>query len=89
VTHKQVAEDWSRVLKKEVKYEQISYDDAKESFMDMGMPEWQAEGINELYQLMDDNDPVINDENNHILHVSGRDPISPEAWMSYHRAAFM
>ena len=89
VSHKEIADAWSTVLHKDVQYVQISYEDNKKALMDLGMPEWQAEGTNELYQLMDKGTPVMSETTDHVLRTSGRQPTTPKDWMSYNREAFV
>lgn len=46
----EVCQEFSRQLNKNVQFEQQTYEDAKKSLMQAGLPEWQAGGVVELYQ---------------------------------------
>lgn len=47
-TFNKVAQGFSAALGKEVKYVQVPYEAAKEPFLSLGLPEWQAEEVLEL-----------------------------------------
>jgi uncharacterized protein YbjT (DUF2867 family) len=52
---------FSKTLGKEVKATTVPYDAAKEAFMGMGFPEWQTDGILELYKCIDEGSAVTNE----------------------------
>jgi len=56
-----VAAAFSEALGKQITYVQVPYDAAKQSFLQAGYPEWQVDGILELYKLMDGGSPVTNE----------------------------
>jgi len=43
----------TKSLGKKIEYERVSYEQSKASFQEMGFPDWQIDGILELYKLID------------------------------------
>jgi len=60
-TFGEVADAFSNELGKEISYVQVPYESAKQAFMGMGFPEWQADGIMELYHGIDEGAAYLND----------------------------
>ena len=52
-TYEEMAKTFSKALGKEVTYVEISYEAAKKAYMEFGFPEWQTDGVLELYKLID------------------------------------
>lgn len=74
------ASAFPRTIGREVRYEQISYDEAQKFYVRKGMPEWQAKGLMELYRLVDEgqfNFPVRD-----FKHVTGHHPTNFEHWLA-------
>jgi uncharacterized protein YbjT (DUF2867 family) len=72
---------FSKCLGKPVKYVRCDYPTAKKMFMDMGMPEWQTEGVLELFQAIDNRDPLMCMQNSDFKTITGRDPMTMEMWV--------
>eukprot|EP00043_Microstomoeca_roanoka_P015979 m.161005 g.161005 ORF g.161005 m.161005 type:complete len:294 (-) comp16369_c2_seq1:1483-2364(-) len=87
-THQGYVDAFSKVLGRKVEYVQVSYDDAKKSFMDLGMPEWQTDGVLELFRYFDAGAALTNNPTGDIKSILGRDPIDAEAWMQKAKGAF-
>lgn len=84
-----VAKAFSEALGKEVKFVQVPYDGAKRSFMQMGLPEWQVDGILELYKLIDNSSPVTNEADlSHYEQITGEKPTTLKAWVAKFEGAF-
>lgn len=83
------AQAFSAGLGRKIEYEQVSYDDAKKSLMDIGMPEWQAIGVLELFHFMDDNSKLTNNYTEDFKKITGRDPTTVDQWASHVSGAFM
>jgi uncharacterized protein YbjT (DUF2867 family) len=89
VTYATIADTFSKVLGKTVEYVQVPYEAAKESFMSLGVPEWQADGIMELFRYFDassEHTRVINDD---IKLITGQDAQTVEAWVEQNKGAFV
>lgn len=57
--------------------------------MQMGFPDWQAEGVMELYRLIDSGSPQVNQANlNDYTTITGKQPTSLKAWVSQVTGAF-
>jgi hypothetical protein len=73
---------FTKTLGKEVKATTVPYDAAKEAFMGMGFPEWQTDGILELYKYIDKESPLTNEsESGDIELITGEKPTTIEAWV--------
>ena len=84
-----VAAAFSDVLGKEVKYIRVPYEDAKKSFLGLGYPEWQVNGILELYKLIDSGSNVTNqDDLGDFERITGEKPTSLKTWLSAVGGAF-
>ncbi|KAL4487221.1 hypothetical protein ABPG72_017940 [Tetrahymena utriculariae] len=84
----EIASEFSKVLGKEVKYVQVSYEDARKSFVDHHLPEWQADGILELFKLIDDKNPSQLVLSNSFKEATGHNPTNVHDWISQHKQAF-
>mmetsp|Transcript_6173 Transcript_6173/g.12549 ORF Transcript_6173/g.12549 Transcript_6173/m.12549 type:complete len:681 (-) Transcript_6173:499-2541(-) len=58
-THRDMARIFSEALNKEIQYEQVPPEKSKEALLRMGFPDWQADGIIELYKLIDEGSPSM------------------------------
>lgn len=84
-----MAKAFSDNLGKEIKYVRVPYADAKAAFMQMGFPDWQAEGVMELYRLIDSGSPQVNQASlNDYTTITGKQPTSLKAWVSQVTGAF-
>lgn len=84
-----VAEAFTKGLSRDVKYVRVPYEDAKAAFMQMGFPEWQTDGIMELYKLIDSGSPVTNQESlNDFTEITGKKPTSLCTWVMRVATAF-
>jgi uncharacterized protein YbjT (DUF2867 family) len=81
-TNNQLATAFSLVLNKEVKYVQVPYEAAKKSFMDHGYPEWQVDGIMELFKLIDAENKAINHESADFKKITSRNPTTMQQWVA-------
>jgi uncharacterized protein YbjT (DUF2867 family) len=84
-----MAAAFSKTLGKEVKATTVPYDAAKEAFMGMGFPEWQTDGILELYKYIDEESAVTNEsEIGDIELITGENPTTIESWVEQNAAGF-
>ena len=88
-THTDVAKTFSEALGKEVTVTTNSYEDAKKYLMGVGLPEWQVDGILELYKLIDSRSPTTNQENlSKFKDTTGEDPTNLNGWVNAVAPAF-
>ena len=88
-THNDVAKTFSEALGKEVTVTTNSYEDAKKFLMGVGLPEWQVDGILELYKLIDNGSSTTNQEDlSKFKDITGEDPTSLKAWVNAVAPAF-
>ncbi|CAB9516971.1 Inherit from COG: epimerase dehydratase [Seminavis robusta] len=72
-----------------VKMTQVPYEAAKKAFMGMGFPEWQVDGIMELYKLVDEESSVTNEKKTgDIEHITGEKPMTIDQWVNMNKAGF-
>jgi uncharacterized protein YbjT (DUF2867 family) len=88
VSHAQIAAAFGKVTGKQVDYVQVPYDAAKQSFVGAGWPEWQADGLLELFKLFDAGSAATNNPTGDVKALTGKDPISTEQWVAQVGAAF-
>jgi uncharacterized protein YbjT (DUF2867 family) len=81
-TNNQLATAFSLALNKPVKYVQIPYEQSKKGFMDAGFPEWQVDGILELFKLIDSDNKAINHESPDFKKITGRNPTTIQEWVA-------
>ena len=80
---------FEETLGKKVTYTRVSYEDAKKSFLGMGYPEWQVNGLIELFKLVDEGDPVISMENaGDYEKITGEKPTDLKSWVAQVKGAF-
>lgn len=84
-THTDLAAAFSSSLGKEVEYVQVPYPAAKEAFMGLGMPEWQVDGVMELYHAVD---AGAYRYPSHVKDIIGREATSVQAWVDSVKGAF-
>jgi len=87
-TLQQLASAFSLALGKEVKFVQVPYEAAKKSFMDMHFPEWQVDGILELFKLIDAETKIMHEDSGDFKKITGRDATSIQEWVNNVAPAF-
>jgi len=87
-TTRRVAQAFSHVLHKDVKHVQVPYEAAKKSMLDAGWPEWQVDGLLELYKLIDSDNKAMTTECDDFKKITGRSPLTLEQWVSQVGHAF-
>ena len=86
-THRGAAEAIGRALGKQVEYVQVPFEAAREAFMG-AMPEWQVDGVLQLYRLFEAESAVTNDPTDDIENILGRPPMTVAEWIEQARPAF-
>ena len=88
-TYRDMAAAFGEALGKTVTYNRVPYEDAKKAFMGMGFPEWQVDGIMELFKLMDAGDSVISTTDiGDYQKITGETPTSLKTWVAQVKAGF-
>ena len=89
ITYNKVAEGFSDALGKEVKYVRVPYEAAKKAFLEMGFPEWQVDGILELFKLIDAANPVMsNSDLGTFTEITGDQPTDLKKWLAKYAGGF-
>lgn len=81
VTFGGIAKEFSEKIGQEVQYVQVPYPAAVEAMVGMGFPKWQAEGVCELMQLIDNEDPVAVVSTTDLESLLGHKPKSFKTWV--------
>mmetsp|Transcript_30622 Transcript_30622/g.51739 ORF Transcript_30622/g.51739 Transcript_30622/m.51739 type:complete len:927 (+) Transcript_30622:81-2861(+) len=76
-TNEEMASAFSKVSQRACKHVTVNYKDAKESMLHGGMPEWQANGVIELYKLANSGDPCMTTVTSDLPTVLGRGSTGP------------
>jgi uncharacterized protein YbjT (DUF2867 family) len=89
ITYNDVAQGFSKALGKEIKYNRVPYEAAKQAFLGMGLPEWQVDGILELFKLFDSGAPETNVADlSDYEKITGEKPTSLKAWIAKYAPGF-
>ena len=76
-TFEDVAAAFSEALGKKVTYNRMLYDEAKQVFLAVGLPEWQITALLESYQLIDNGAPEVKStDRSHFYKLTGEQPTS-------------
>ena len=59
-----------------IRYEQVSYESYRDSLIESSMPDWQADGILEMFHMYDRQEPFCNTNTDELTKILGREPIS-------------
>jgi uncharacterized protein YbjT (DUF2867 family) len=84
-TSVELAQAFSAATGKTVEYVQIPYENVKQVFLGFGMPEWQVDGLLELFRLVDDNKYVFADD---FATVTGTAGTTIQQWTAQVGGAF-
>jgi len=86
-SHNDLAKAFSHATGKQVDYVHVSYDDAKKAFLGLGFPEWQVDGILELYKDIDSQASYYG-ETADVKTLTGREPTTIDQWTQQVGGAF-
>lgn len=87
-TETAVAAAFSKALGKQVDFVQVPFEAAKPAIVSAGLPEWQADGVLQLYKFINDRDPIASPVTHDIELLAGRPPTTAEQWVNSVAAAF-
>jgi len=85
-SHADLAAAFTASLGKPVEYVQVPYDAAKESFVSKGWPEWQVNGLLEVFRSVDAG--TYSFFNTDFKSITGREPTSVQQWVETNKAGF-
>lgn len=89
-THEDIAVTFSKALSKPISYTQVSYEDTRRSYLALGIPEWQADGVLELYRQIDSGCAALNDDNlTDFFLITGDKPATLQDWVDSVKDAFL
>lgn len=86
-SHNQLAAAFAAATGKAVEYVQVPYDAAKSAFLGLGYPEWQVDGILELYHHIDAGASYYAASDD-VANVTGTAPVTVEQWTAQVGTAF-
>ena len=88
-TYNDVAQGFSEALGKEIKYNRVPYEAAKQAFLGMGLLEWQVDGVLELLKLFDSGAPETNQADlSDYEKITGEKPTTLKAWIAKYAPGF-
>ena len=88
-TLRDMAAAFTKALEKQIKPTTVSYDACKEAFLGMGFPEWQTDGIIELFKYMNEGSSITNEtDTGDIEKITGERATSIVDWVEQNAVAF-
>ena len=80
---------FSKEIGKQVLVTTVSYEKAKEEFMEKGFPEWQTDGVMEIYKSIDEGKPgTLCKQQGDIKLITGEPAMTMEQWVAQNAPAF-
>jgi uncharacterized protein YbjT (DUF2867 family) len=86
ISHRDIAEKLSAVLGRPVEHVEVPIEGARGSMVGMGMPEWLAEAVAELFEVR--REGYFAGVTNTVAGITGREPRSYEGFARDHKGAF-
>ena len=88
-TYTELSKAFSNALGREISYVLVPNKSAKEAFMGAGYPEWQVDGIIELFDLINSGSSETNfSDLSDYKKITGEDPTSITQWIEKYGGAF-
>jgi uncharacterized protein YbjT (DUF2867 family) len=91
ITYNDVAQGFSEALGKEIKYDRISYESTKQAFLGMGVPEWQVDGLLQMFKLIDSGGGAPESSAADVSDyekITGEKPTSLKTWIAKYAPGF-
>lgn len=85
-SHAELAAAFTASTGKDVEFVEVPDDAALESFKGLGMPEWQAKGVVELYNLINRDEGVFPADD--VKTITGRDAVTIQDWVESVKGGF-
>ncbi len=86
ISHREIAEKLSGVLGRPVEHVEVSFEDARGGMLDMGMPEWLADALLELFEVRQAG--YTAGVTNTVVEITGREPRGYEEFARDYKEAF-
>ena len=88
-TFNDMAQAFSKSLGKEIKYVRIPYDSAKKGYLEMGLQEWQVDGVFELISLIDNDSPEMDiPDSSDYATITGEKSTTYTEWIAKYAPGF-
>jgi len=88
ITCHQLAEYYSECLRKDVKFRECANWDALNDLCEAGVSAWKAEGLVELWELIEERAPEMSNLNANLEKITGSKGISCKDWIQQHATSF-
>jgi len=88
LTCNQLAEYYGECLRKEVRFTECAWWHAVQEMCDVGIPAWKAEGLVELWQLIEERAPEMSEINGTLEKLTGSKGISAKEWIQSNISKF-
>ena len=84
-TNNDLVKAFTVALGREIKYVRLSHDDTKQMYQQLGLPQWQCNGLMEMLKLIDDGIIKSGSPDLSIYRtLTGEEPTSLNAWIAKH-----
>ena len=89
ITYNDVTQGFTEALGKEIKYNRVPYEAFKQSFLGMGVEEWQVNGLLQAFELTDSGgvSQLITDVSDYEK-ITGEKPTLLKAWLTKYAPGF-
>jgi len=88
ITHNDIAGIFSRTLGRPINYVPVPAEQAKQAMIGKGYPEWQANGVLELYKLIETGSAETNTASPDLTDLLGRPATTVDSWISGVKSGF-
>jgi uncharacterized protein YbjT (DUF2867 family) len=86
ISHREIAEKLSKVLVRPVEHVEVSFEDARGGMIGMGMPEWLADALAELFEVRQAG--YTSGVTDTVAQITGREPRGYEQFARDYKEAF-
>ncbi len=87
-TFAQLSEAFTRALSREIAYMKVSYDEARQSLQQAGVPDLVIEGFLQFYETVDSGAAQALGGDEHFKEITGKNPTKLLTWMNRFASAF-
>eukprot|EP00050_Salpingoeca_kvevrii_P003527 m.226493 g.226493 ORF g.226493 m.226493 type:complete len:294 (-) comp10844_c0_seq1:121-1002(-) len=84
----ELAQAFSDATGKKVEYVQVDYAQAKQAFMGLGLPEWQTDGVMEIFKAAEAGDSASVGTFDGYKQITGNEPTTIKQWVEANKAGF-
>eukprot|EP00050_Salpingoeca_kvevrii_P005665 m.285024 g.285024 ORF g.285024 m.285024 type:complete len:294 (-) comp11280_c0_seq1:213-1094(-) len=84
-----MAKALTEVLDRKIEYIQIDWPEAKAAFVGLGMPEWQADGVLEIFRAAEAKEQAAGGEFNGFKQITGKEPMTAQKWVEVNKENFL